>query len=100
MQEECSIVPYNHLQNELRGRARELIRRGLLPRERPLHMWGGYGCDLACALCEQIILQNEVEYELEYRTPAGARHYRFHFLCHAAWQLECAHEETLNKASP
>ncbi len=88
-------MPYNRLENELRGVARELIRAGRLPCGPPAHMWGGYGCDLPCSLCEQVILRSDVEYEIEQRTADGLKQYRFHFLCHAAWQLECIREQTL-----
>lgn len=86
-------MPYNDIEDELRGRARELIKEGHLPRGRPMHMWGGSGSDLVCSLCEEPIPRGEVEYELEYRTADGARQYRFHFYCHTAWQLECAQAE-------
>ena len=92
-------MPYNRIEEELRGRARELINAGHLPCSRPIHMWGGSGSDLTCSLCEKRIPRNEVEYELEYRTVGGAHLYRFHFFCHTAWQLECARVETMKEAA-
>lgn len=87
-------MPYNRLETVLRKRARELIGAGNLPCGRPMHVWGGYGSDLVCSLCEEPIPHEEVEYELEFRAPNGAQMYRFHFLCHTAWSLECARLET------
>ena len=34
-------MPLNHLEGELRGRARELIARGTLSCEEPRRLWGG-----------------------------------------------------------
>lgn len=78
------------LETKLRRRARDLIDRHLLPGEPVVFLWGAYGIGSCCALCEQPIKEAEVEYNLE--TPFGGarRHFRFHFLCHALWQLECA----------
>jgi hypothetical protein len=42
-----------------------------------------------------------VEHEVE-ATPRNVlkpREYRFHFLCHAAWQLECARYEHLQRVA-
>jgi hypothetical protein len=86
-----SKMPHELLQNELRLRARELISHGRLPRHHPSRIWGGSGTgDQICSLCSRPIARDEVEYELEYNAEAAVRMARFHFLCHAAWQLECA----------
>lgn len=87
-------MPYHRIEKVLRKRARELIGAGHLPCGRPMHVWGGYGSELTCSLCEELIPREEVEYELEFRTADGAQFYRFHFLCHTAWSLECARAET------
>lgn len=86
-------MPYHRLEIELRTRARELILGGRLPCFPPTRIWGGYGCDLACSLCETPIPRSEVEYEIEHRTADGARQYRFHYLCHVAWQIECVRHQ-------
>ena len=87
-------MPYNRIENVLRKRARELIGAGFLPCGPPMHVWGGYGSELACSLCEELIPHQEVEYELEFRGAHSTQLYRFHFLCHTAWSLECARAET------
>jgi len=94
-------MAYDYLQNELRARARELISAGRLPRQHPIRIWGGNGSgDQTCSLCDRVISREEVEYELEYSVDSAVRMMRFHFICHAAWQLECAREESLNKGAP
>jgi len=92
-------MPYHRIENVLRGRARELISAGHLPCGPPMHAWGGYGSDLACSVCEEPIPRQEVEYELEFREADGARIYRFHFLCHTAWAIECARAESARQTS-
>lgn len=81
-------------ETELRRRARELIRQRRLPTTSPATVWAGMGTGLPCALCAQVVRQDEVEYELEYagelRPAQGASLYRFHFHCHRSWQLERA----------
>jgi len=92
---------YDKIQNELRQRARERIQEGALPCGDPHLMYGGHGTGLTCSLCEHPISADEIEYELLFRTEDGSsREYRFHFLCHASWQLEYAHEEMVRKARP
>ena len=77
------------LESELRDRARDLIREGRLPDRAPARVWGGPGSGVPCALCAQVIPSTEMEYEAD-ATLANAVHtLHFHFVCHAAWQLEC-----------
>jgi len=84
-------MPLTQREAELRQQARALIDVGMLPREVPRSVSGGYGQGDKCALCSAPIGADEVEYELE----SGNQTYRFHFLCHAAWSLECARAEIL-----
>ncbi len=75
----------DRLESELREQARQLIRQGSLPSAAPRQVWGGPGAGLSCALCGDAIPKSELEYEIDSKT--GVLH--FHFMCHAAWQLEC-----------
>lgn len=77
------------LESELRERARELIRDGRLPDRAPARVWGGPGTGVECALCAQAIPPNEMEYEADAAVGNAVRTLHFHFVCHAAWQLEC-----------
>jgi len=88
-------MPLTAKENELRQRARALIQDGVLPRRLPEKTWGGYGTGGLCALCAQSIQQTDVEYEVQ--DPQGPCTYRFHFMCHAAWQLECARQDHLDR---
>ena len=82
-------MPYDRLDHDLRPRARALIREGRLTCAPPLRVWGGYGTDLRCSLCGELIRTDDIEYEIEQPNLTAATTYRFHFDCHAAWQLEC-----------
>jgi hypothetical protein len=86
---EVQLMPSTPLEEELRSRARAMIHDGRLPCSEHHRTWGGRGSNEACALCEVLIKPEEVEYEIESLGPDGARVYRFHFLCHDAWQHEC-----------
>ncbi len=85
-------MPPSQLDDELRVRARARIRDGRL-RCIPGHRtWGGRGSNQPCALCDAPIRDSEVEYEIEGVGIDSPGPYRFHFLCHDAWQFECAQE--------
>jgi hypothetical protein len=88
-------MPLTALENELRTLARDRIRDGRLPCTAPLRMWGGQGSEAPCSLCDNRIAKQEIEYEVESFIGEGPQIHRFHFLCHAAWQLECARYEHL-----
>jgi hypothetical protein len=94
-------MPANTLESELRVRARESISQGRLPCQHAVRMWAGYGTgQQPCSLCDTVITRDEVEYEVEHPGSERPQVSRFHVLCHAAWQLECAREESLRKQSP
>ena len=77
------------LESELRERARELIREGRLPDRAPARVWGGPGSGAVCTLCAEAIPATELEYEADASVGSTVRTLHFHFVCHAAWQLEC-----------
>ncbi len=72
-------------EDALRIRARQRIEHELLPREKPIRMWGGRGTGLACGLCDAPILESEPEMELEYEPPARIPIVRFHLRCQSIW---------------
>jgi hypothetical protein len=76
------------LEKELRPIARERIARRQMPREAPTRFWGGFGTGQPCALCEEPIQSDEIEYEVKL-IGAALQTLRFHRVCHYAWQLEC-----------
>ena len=87
------------LESELRARAAELIREGRLPDRAPARVWGGPGSGVTCALCGEVIPSNEMEYEADATIGTVARILHFHFVCHAAWQLECLRADFEARAS-
>jgi hypothetical protein len=94
-------MPYNYLENELRGKARELITNGRLPCQQTMRIWGGHGTgEQVCSVCERVISSDEVEYEIEHESGGTTHLSRFHVLCHAAWQVECARKETIEESAP
>jgi hypothetical protein len=86
-------MPLTEKEAQLRQLARELIRQGRLPSQISPQIWGGYGSGRDCSLCGLAIPPREVEYETESANDGNS--YRFHLLCHATWQLECARAEAL-----
>ena len=87
------------LESELRERARELIHEGRLPDRAPARVWGGPGSGVTCALCAEVIPPNEMEYEADATVGNAERTLHFHFVCHAAWQLECLRADFEARAS-
>ncbi len=87
------------LESELRERARELIRDGRLPDRAPERVWGGPGSGATCALCAEMIPSKEMEYEADATVGSAVRTLHFHFVCHAAWQLECLRADYEARAS-
>jgi hypothetical protein len=71
----------------------------MLPGTQSHRYWGGPGSQDPCSLCDQPISPKEVEFEVEVKSDGKKATYYFHFLCHAAWQLECARAEVLRSAA-
>ena len=74
-------------ESELRSRAVAHIEDGRLPVMLSAHIHAGYGEGAQCALCDQPIAPDKIEYDVT--LPAGER-LHFHLACHLAWQRECA----------
>jgi len=91
-------MPLSEIENELRLRARALIEQGFLPSRVSVETWGGYGIGHPCSLCGQVVSSKEVEYEVRQTSTVGQSDYRFHFICHAIWQLECARHEHIMRS--
>jgi hypothetical protein len=87
---EAEPMPSDRIDQDLERRAHERIIEDRLPRPSQYRTWGGRGSNEPCALCDVTIRSDEVEYEIETRNLSGVQLYRFHFLCHDAWQCACA----------
>jgi len=76
----------------LREKAREAIRAGTLPSQRPDGTLGGPGFGGACALCGERLRPNQMELAAEFEscdaTPGRRNSYHFHPRCYAAWEFE------------
>jgi len=73
----------------LRVCAGKAILTGRLPVRRADGTWGGHGCGVTCALCQEKISESDLEMELEFRQadlPADVFH--LHIRCFAAWEFE------------
>jgi len=65
---------------------REKFDTGVLPFERPLKLWVGFGNGKLCTVCERPILPVQAEYELRYDD--GRTGTRFHLGCYDLWETE------------
>jgi hypothetical protein len=75
-------------ESELRQEARRRVAGGRLPCEPQRYLWAGTGDGQLCSLCDRPIHQQQIEYELQFSTSPQIV-YRFHRVCHQAWELEC-----------
>jgi hypothetical protein len=83
---QVEAMPSDRIEQDLERRAHDRITEGRLPCPSHYRTWGGRGSNEPCALCDVTIRSDEVEYEIETRNASGVQLYRFHFLCHDAWQ--------------
>jgi hypothetical protein len=75
--------------DELRLEARRRVDRGMLPCRPQDRMWAGSGAGLPCSLCDRPISPEQIEYELQFAANPSRLTYRFHRICHEAWELVC-----------
>lgn len=75
--------------NETRLRITAAIATGKLPKHAPERSWGGRGSGLACAICQEPVSPEGVEWELEFTagSDAAVRSLRFHPDCFEDWDL-------------
>jgi hypothetical protein len=72
----------------LRETAQRKIGDGTLPSQTHHHASCGRGVGHRCALCDDLITSEHVEYELRLAREADLRVVRFHRDCLAAWEFE------------
>jgi hypothetical protein len=75
----------------LREKAREAVQTGKLPNRHPLCTWGGSGFGGSCAICDNLVKPDELEYEVQFDEidgSAASTGYHIHVRCYAAWELE------------
>jgi hypothetical protein len=76
-------MPLTQDERALLRLAKELIGTGRLPHE-SRSICAGAGTGRVCALCNEPVVSEEIEYEIE---EPGGRSFQFHMRCHAVWQL-------------
>ena len=78
-------------EQRIRALARTILEAGLIPRRDPDGTWGGKGVDVSCAICEERITPDQVEYELMFKhdgTTPDVDLFHLHIRCFAAWEME------------
>ena len=66
----------------------ERLTVAALRRARPIRLWGGKGCGVACDFCRVLVSSSEVEYEVEADLDGSPVTLHFHPRCHDAWKAE------------
>ena len=85
----------------LRLRAREAIGTGALPSKASTRVFGGPGSGQRCALCQQAIGQEELEFELVFAlNGVQPRTHHLHVHCFVAWERECGTVHAVELSSP
>jgi hypothetical protein len=75
----------------LRQKARAAVRTGKLPARKPDRTWGGPGIGAECAVCEQPVTHDEMEFEIQFVRDGdnpGLDKFHVHIRCFAAWEFE------------
>ena len=78
------------LQTELGFIAHQRLILRQLPRGPHAHVVPGRGIGTRCALCQDLIRANTIEYEVRALLDGAIATFRFHPHCHAAWERERA----------
>ena len=80
-------------ESALRAKAREAVRSGKLPDQRPDRTWGGPGVGAPCSVCGDAVTKSQLEFELQFAHDGavpGLDKYHVHIRCFAAWEFERA----------
>ena len=87
-------LPLRTSQNHyaLRVRAQTFIAQGKLPRSVPLRSVGGFGSDLECALCDEVVVKTAHEVEVFFLA-RPFEPYFFHRACYVLWFAESLMEK-------
>jgi len=81
----------------LREKAREAIRSGRLPTDKPTRTFSGHSTGATCAVCRNPVRRGEMAFELEFRASHRPdmspliRRCHLHHRCFAAWEFERTH---------
>ena len=78
-------------EEHLRELARQAITAERIPNFKPDRVWGGPGIGALCTICNQPVLQNEMEFEVQFARDGARPHFdvfHIHIRCFAAWEFE------------
>lgn len=78
-------------ESSLRDQAREAMRIGKLPTQRPDRTWGGPGVGAPCRICDRPVARDQIELEVEFARDGpvpGLDKHHVHLRCFAAWEFE------------
>ena len=75
---------------ELQSLAMQRVRDHTLPRDQPTRLFAGPGQHLRCALCEEFIESNQVDYEVDPAGTDACAQLHFHIPCYSAWLAACS----------
>ena len=87
-------------ERRVRALAQDRLRAGALPRDQQERTWAGPGDGRACDLCDNRIIPDDTEYELQFARPDRPLVVRFHRLCLAVWESERRPGESPQPPSP
>ncbi|HKQ15898.1 MAG TPA: hypothetical protein VJT80_20840 [Steroidobacteraceae bacterium] len=70
----------------LRERARRLLISGKLPCSDPAVSWAGSGRDEPCCVCQLLVRQDEIAFDLSFAESAARAELHMHSRCRIAWE--------------
>lgn len=79
-------------QHTLRQKARQAIRDRKMPRRYPERLWGGPGTGARCAICDEPMGPDDIEFELEFPRSddhPGQGNPHVHTRCFSEWEVAC-----------
>jgi hypothetical protein len=73
-------------ESTLRERARRLLACGKLPFSDPAASWAGSGRGEPCCVCQVLVRQEEIGFDLSFRMPQREVELHMHSRCRIAWE--------------
>lgn len=76
----------NMNESELRQRVSGLLAAGRLPASDPYATWAGSGRGERCYVCHVLVREDEIGFDLAFRTPEREVELHMHSQCRSAWE--------------
>ena len=83
-------------EQQLRAKAREVLKAGKVPDRRPDRTWGGHGVGATCVVCDLAVTPQQMEFEIQFARDGdnpGLDKFHVHIRCYAAWEFERQRDE-------